>query len=110
MNLIEILEKNGIPAYVSGSFADDESFPDPVWIFTNMMTTNYSSDNNVQIEVLRYTLALYSSNPDGLREKVKSTHKELIQAGALCGGIVELRLKNPTSFGYGFECDVIQEY
>lgn len=110
MKLIEILEKSGIPAFASGSFADDENYPDPIWIFTNMMTTNYSADNNVQIEVLRYTLALYSSNPEGLREKVKTTHKELIKNGALCGGIVEVNPKNPVLFGYGFECDVIQEY
>lgn len=110
MKLIELLEKDGIPAYVSGSFADDEDFPDPCWVFTNMNTTNYCSDSGIEYEVLRYTVALYSSNPDGLREIVKSKQKELVKNSIPCGGIVELKTKNPVQWGFGFECDVIQKY
>lgn len=110
MNLSELLEKDGIPAFVSGSFADNENFPDPCWVFTNMSTVNYSTDNNIEYEVLRYTVALYSSDPTGLRETVKSKQKELIANGIMVSGIVELRTKNPVLWGYGFECDVIQKF
>lgn len=110
MDLVQILESDGISAFVSGSFADTENFPDPVWIFTNMMTTNYSTDADIRKEVLRYTVALYSSDPSGLREKVKNKQRELIKNGALVGGIVPLNTKDPTLIGYGFECDIIQEY
>lgn len=111
MNLIDLLEKgNNIPAYVSGSFADDENFPDPCWVCTNMNTTNYFSDNGIEYEVLRYTVALYSSDPAGLRETVKAKQKELIKNGILCSGIVDWKTKNPVLWGYGFECDVIQKF
>ncbi len=110
MNLIEILEKDGVPAFASGSFAEDENFPSPCWVFTNMNTINYFADNDIKYEVLRYTIALYSSNPDGLRETVKSKQKELIKSGIHCSGIVDWKTKNPVLFGYGFECDVIQKF
>lgn len=110
MNLSELLEKDGIPAFVSGSFADDENFPDPCWVFTNMNTTNYCADNGIEYEVLRYTVALYASVPDGLRETVKAKQKELVKNGIWVSGIVDLRTKNPALWGFGFECDVIQKY
>ena len=110
MDLVQILESDGIPAFVSGSFADTENFPDPCWVFTNMMTTNYSTDADIRKEVLRYTIALYSSDPSGLREKVKNKQRELVKNGALVGGIADWKTNNPTLFGYGFECDIIQEY
>lgn len=110
MDIQKILEKEGIPAYTSGSFTEYEIVPSPVWIFTNMMTDNYYTDKNVSIEVLHYTIALYSNNPDGLRDKVKDKQKELIELGAFCGGIVDLKTLEPTLFGYGFECTIIQKY
>ena len=72
MDLQMILEKEGISAYTSGSFTEYDMIPDPVWIFTNMMTDNYAADDDVQFEVLHYTIALYSKNPNGLREIVKN--------------------------------------
>ena len=75
-----------------------------------MMTDNYSYDDGVQIEVLHYTIALYGTNPIGLRDQVKAKQKELIALGAFCGGIVDVMSDDPLMKGYGFECNLIQKY
>lgn len=110
MNIKDILVSDGIPAYISGSFAEEETAPDPIWIYTNMMTDNIYVDDNIIYEVLHYNVAYYSTATENMREIVKAKQKELVKAGFLCGGIVDIKTKDPELFGIGFECKQVSLY
>ena len=111
MNIRDILTSDGVPACVSGSFTEYEVHPDPIWIYTNMMTDNIYVDDFIEKEVLHFTVAYYTSNPADMREIVKAKQKELLKTNEfLCGGIVDIKTKDPELFGLGFECKQLLPY
>ena len=111
MNIHDILTSDSVPAYISGSFAEEERHPDPVWIYTNMMTENIYVDDFINAELLHYTVAYYTTDPTNIREIVKAKVKELLKTNRfLIGGIVDIKTKNPDLFGLGFECQQLQPF
>lgn len=111
MNIRDILASDGVPAYVSGSFTEGERHPDPIWIYTNMDTENVYVDDFIKAEILHYTVAYYTTNPENIREIVKAKVKELLKTSQfLCGGIVDIKTKDPDLHGVGFECQQLQPF
>ena len=98
--LISILEATGHPAYMQGSFAEDEEYPDTFFTFWEFMIDHHYYDNVPTTRDHGYWVYCYSSDPIKIETLMEELEQALRAAGFIPeGGPIDLKSDVETHMG-----------
>lgn len=99
------LEAQGLPVYLQGSMADDESYPEQFITYQNIATDGgMYYDNREGVVVWSYNVAIYATRPDVAQSTLMKVRDELRALDFVASGAGHDMISDePTHTGRGLD-------
>lgn len=90
--LIAVLEKSGYPAYLQGSFTEDQKYPETFFTFWEFQAEDQYYDNVPVFRDHGYWVYCYSIDPDRMESLIREIEQSLREKGFIVeGGAIDAK-------------------